>query len=59
VFEAVLLAEARAARDVLSDAERANVDRILHLLELNPWADGVTKFTVVLSGVGVGIYDDD
>jgi hypothetical protein len=59
VFETVLLPEARAARDALSHAERADVDRVLRLLELNPWADGVTRFTLVLGGVGMGVYDDE
>ena len=45
MFEAILLAQARAVYDRLSAGDLADVDRIVRLLELNPWADDSTKFT--------------
>jgi hypothetical protein len=59
VFEAVLLDDARAAYERLDPNDQADVDRILHLLELSPWTDGVTRFTAVIGDVGMGVYDDD
>jgi hypothetical protein len=58
VFETVLLPEARAVRDALNEEDRADVDRITHLLEINPWADDATKFTAAIGQRTVGVYDD-
>lgn len=59
MFEAILLERARDAYDALSGEDQADVDRVLRLLELNPWTDDVTRFTAVINDVGVGVYDDD
>ncbi|MGH2584883.1 MAG: hypothetical protein ACRDJE_08220 [Dehalococcoidia bacterium] len=58
MFEAILLPEARAARDLLNDEDRIEVNSIIQILELNPWTDDITKFTVVINDVGLGVYDD-
>jgi hypothetical protein len=58
VLEAVFTPEARAKHGALNADERADLDRILRQLELNPWRDGVTKFTVFVRGQLVGVYDD-
>ena len=59
MFEAILLPAARAAYDRLSGDEQADVDRIIRLLELNPWADDTTKFTTTIGRRTAGVYDDD
>ncbi len=58
MFEAILLDAARAAYDALGGDDRLDVDRVLRLIEVNPWTDDVTKFTVVIDDVGLGVYDD-
>lgn len=58
MFEIALLPEARAALDALNEADQGDVARVLRLLELNPWQDGVVKFVMIVGGVGVGVYDD-
>jgi hypothetical protein len=59
VFEAIYLPEARATREALSDEERADIDRIVRLIEINPWADDTTKFAVRIGRWMAGVYDDD
>ena len=58
MFEAVLLPEARAVRDALREEDRADINRIVRLLELNPWADGTVKFTMSIGRWAAGVYDD-
>jgi len=58
VFESILLPDARAERDALKDAERAQVNMIIRLLELDPWGDGETKFTTTMENWVAGVYDD-
>lgn len=58
MFEAVLLPEAEKGRDLLDSADRAEVNRIIRLLELDPWSDDETKATITLGGIGFGVYDD-
>ena len=41
--ESVLSPGARQAYERLSDADRAEVDRLIRLIELDPWADDVHK----------------
>jgi hypothetical protein len=38
--------------------DQAEVDRIITLLELNPWSDDISKFTAVLERWAAGVYDD-
>jgi hypothetical protein len=59
VFEAILLPDARRARDRLAEVDRREVNRIIRLLELNPWADNTTKFVVNLGQDIAGVYDDN
>jgi hypothetical protein len=59
VFEAILADEARAAYDGLTDEDRTEVDRIIRLLEINPWTDDATKFATYIGRWAAGVYDDD
>jgi len=58
VLETIFDPEVRPNYMALPDAERTDLDRVLRLLELNPWGDDVTKFTAVIRGQPVGVYDD-
>jgi fumarate hydratase subunit beta len=58
VLETVIDPEVRDRYLTLTDEERDDLDRVLQLLELNPWTDNVTKFTATFRGRAVGIYDD-
>lgn len=59
MFAAIFVTEARAVYDQLSGDDQAEVDGIIRLLELNPWADDTTKFTTVIGRWAVGVYDDN
>ena len=59
MFEAIYLPAARATREALSEEQRADIDRIVRLIEINPWADDTTKFAVRIGRWTAGLYDDD
>ncbi|MBI2760130.1 MAG: hypothetical protein HYX51_01725 [Chloroflexi bacterium] len=59
MFEVIYLPAARATRESLSEGERADVDRIVRLIEINPWADDTTKFAVRIGRWMAAVYDDD
>jgi hypothetical protein len=44
--------------DQLSPADEAELGRIVTLLRLNPWPDGVLKFSLHLDEVEVIVYND-
>jgi hypothetical protein len=58
VYESVLLPDAQTLRDALNDFERAQVNTIIRLLEIDPWGDGETKFTANMRDSVGGVYDD-
>ena len=55
--EVVLRGEARAYYDLMSDAERAQVDERLGYLEHDPSANGTTTFDIP-DVPGVRLFDD-
>jgi hypothetical protein len=58
VFEAALRAPARAFRDSLDERDRAEVDRLIALIELDPYIDNVHKFLFQINDRIVTIYDN-
>ena len=58
MFEAVFLPSARAIYDRLSAIEQDEIDRIVHLIESDPWLDGATKFPVTIDPHAAGVYAD-
>ena len=47
-----------ALTDQLSAADEAELGRIVTLVRLNPWPDGVLKFSLRLDGEDVIVYSD-
>ncbi|MGE0545285.1 MAG: hypothetical protein AB7R89_34430 [Dehalococcoidia bacterium] len=58
MFEAILLGQSRAQRSALSAVERDEVDRLIGLIELDPWIDGVHKFSMVFEPIVLTVYDN-
>lgn len=58
MFEAVSRGDARAAYGRLDTFERAEVDHIIRLIELRPYADDDRKITVVVSPLVLNAYDN-
>lgn len=58
MFEAFFPPPVRSAYDSLPDPDKADIDRIVGLLELNPWGDDMIKYALTLGRQTAGIYDD-
>jgi hypothetical protein len=58
MYEEKLLAPAQAFYRGLSDAERAEIDRLIAILRLDPKIDGLYKFEIQLQPVVGTIYDN-
>jgi hypothetical protein len=58
MFEAVLKGQSRAQRAALNPEDRAEVDRLIGLIELDPWLDGVHKFQIVVEPFIMNAYDN-
>lgn len=58
MFEAVILPPAQAYRATLDERDRAEVDRLIVLIELDPYIDGVHKFLFQINDRIVTIYDN-
>lgn len=58
MYEAVFRGGARASYNALEIDERAEVDHIIRLIELNPYIDGVHKVKVVVAPLVLWAYDN-
>jgi hypothetical protein len=58
VFEFVLLGRARAQYEALDPDERADADRVIRLLEMNPWIDGVIKAEILVAPLVLSAFND-
>ncbi len=58
MVEAVLWEAAAAYRATLTPDERAEVDRIIHLIELDPSIDGIHKVLIEYDGRAFTAYNN-
>jgi hypothetical protein len=58
MFEAVFRGGARASYERLDILDRAEVDHIIRLIELNPYLDGVHKIEIVVAPLVLQAYDN-
>lgn len=58
MFEAVILEPARSYRLQLDEDDRAEVDRLIALIELDPRIDGVHKFIIAIEHIHFTVYNN-
>lgn len=58
VFEFVLVGRARSMYDAFTAGEQAEIDRVIQLLELDPWPDKIRKSTLAAPPLILNAYDD-
>ena len=58
MFEAVFRGGARAAYGELDERERAEVDALIRLLELDPYLDETTKFKTLVAPLMMNAFDN-
>lgn len=57
-FDLLVRGEARRFYESLTGTEKEEVERILALLQSDPWVDSVTKFVMAAQVVVLTVYDD-
>ncbi|MGH2603637.1 MAG: hypothetical protein ACRDJ9_30160 [Dehalococcoidia bacterium] len=58
MFEAVFRGGARISYECLDVFDRAEIDHIIRLIELNPYLDGVHKIEIVIAPLVLQAYDN-
>jgi hypothetical protein len=58
MFEHVLIGFARAQFLALEPKDRDEVEQLIGLIELDPWIDGVHKFSIVVAPLVLTAYDN-
>jgi hypothetical protein len=59
VFEAILRGGARAMRAAFDERDRDEVDRLLALIELDPYEDDLHKFKTLVAPLVMNVYDNE
>ena len=58
MFEDILKGRSRAQRAALSLEDQQEVDRLINLIELDPWHDDVHKAAFDMPPVVISVYDN-
>ena len=58
MFEAVFRGQFRCQFDALSEAERAEVERLIRLIETDPHVDNVHKAEILVAPLILRVYDN-